>query len=56
MEGSKTASQQSLRNSIRFFVKTGRLPKMARPLNPLESLVASKFLGYETKPDGATER
>jgi hypothetical protein len=27
----------------------------ARPLTSLKKLVASKFLGYETKPDGATE-
>ena len=27
----------------------------ARPLTSLEKLVASKFIGYETKLDGATE-
>jgi hypothetical protein len=36
-------------------VGCGCVVERARPLISLEKLVASKFLGYETKPNGATE-
>jgi hypothetical protein len=35
--------------------QSGLYRERARPLTSLKKLVASKFLGYETKPDGATE-